>query len=244
MDNSIYVALSRQTNQFRNMEVTANNIANANTLGYNMERMMFTKYLVNEGSRQKLAFSQDIATYRITKDGPLKHTDNPLDMAINGPGYFVIETALGERYTKAGNFTKGADGTIMTLDGYPVLDNNGQRIVIEETDKDIKIGELGDITVTTPAGEIEERGTLGMVEFDDEQRMERLSSQLYKTEEQPLEALNSRMMQGVLETSNVNAIEELVKTTKLSRAANNTAKFIEVIYDLQRKTSNVYAQSQ
>lgn len=244
MDNSIYIGLSRQLTLFRDMEVTANNIANSDTPGYNAEKMMFTNYLVDDGNHHKMAFAQDISTYRDTSNGPLKATGNPFDLAINGPGYFTVETAAGPRYTKAGHFTIGADGILVTPAGNPVLDVSGQRITMEDTDTDVMVGETGFITVSGVGGVVEERGQLAMVEFADEQRMDRLPNQMYATDQAPQEAASSRMMQGTLESSNVSPVLELVRTTELSRSVSNTSKFIEVMYDLQRKVSNVYSRTQ
>lgn len=244
MDNSIYIGLSRQLALFRDMETTANNLANVDTPGYNAEKMMFTDYLVDDGNRHKMAFAQDISSYRDTRGGALKATGNPFDLAISGPGYFTVETAAGPRYTKAGHFTVGVDGILMTPAGNPVLDIDGQRIFFEETDTDVMVGETGFITTKGPGGVVEERGQIALVEFADEQRMNRLPNQMYETDQQPQEALSARMMQGVLESSNVSPVLELVRTTELSRSVTSTSKFIEVMYDLQRKTSNTYAKTQ
>lgn len=243
MDNSIYIALSKQLAQFRDMSVTANNIANADTPGYNAEKIMFTNYLVDDGNKQKMAFAQDIASYRDTTGGPLQVTGNTFDLAINGPGYFSVETALGTRYTKAGNFTLGVDGMLMTHNGNPVLDVDGQRMFFEDTDRDVTVGENGVVTAKTPAGAIEERGQIALSEFQDEQKMERLNSQLYKTDQQPLEPVSARILQGALEKSNVTAVSELIRSVELSRSVAGTAKFIEVVYDLERKVSNAYTKA-
>ena len=242
MDNSIYISLSRQMAVFRDMSATANNIANADTPGYNAEKVMFTDYLVEDGNRHKMAFAQDIASYRDTTNGPMQVTGNTFDLAISGPGYFALETGGGQVYTKAGNFTLGVDGLLMNPAGYPVLDNDGQQIFFEPTDRDIKIGENGIISARSPAGDLEERGQIGLFEFEDEQKMERLNGQLYRTNQEPLEPVEARILQGTLEKSNISAVSELVRSVELSRNVNSTAKFIEVMYDLQRKTSNTYTK--
>ena len=115
MDSSIYITLSKQMAMFRDMEATANNIANVNTTGYNGEKMMFTDYLVNDGNRHKMAYVQDISTYRDLQEGPIQVTSNAFDLAISGPGYFAVATPLGTRYTKAGNFTLREDGALVTM---------------------------------------------------------------------------------------------------------------------------------
>ena len=243
MDNSIYVMLSRQQAVFRDMAVTANNIANVDTPGYHAEKIMFTDYLVNEGNRDtKLAFTQDISSWRDTQTGPLKATGNPFDLAIMGDGFFVVDTPAGLRYTRAGNFTVGNDGSLMTAAGDRVTSLDGQPIELGENDLQVTIGENGVVSAKTAEGAIEERGQLGLVEFDDPQRMTRLNNQLYETDQEPRAPINSRISQGVLEMSNVSGVSELVRVTQLSRATSSTAKFIEVMYDLARKTSNAYAR--
>src|SRR5687768_3602243 len=103
MDNSIYIALSRQLAEFRDMDITANNIANANTVGYDSEHILFSTYLtrdINKGDRNPMAFAHDVSSYVNTEMGSLQTTGNDLDLAIQGDGYFIVETPLGIRYTK------------------------------------------------------------------------------------------------------------------------------------------------
>src|SRR5690348_3481311 len=100
MDNSIYIMLTRQLAMFRDVEVTANNIANANTTGYDAEHTMFSSYMtqdINQGNANPMAFGYDVSTYRDTNEGTLRGTGNPLDVAIEGNGYFMVETPLGTR---------------------------------------------------------------------------------------------------------------------------------------------------
>ncbi len=222
---------------FRDLEVTANNIANANTTGFNAERAMFTDYLVDDGNRHKMAFAQDIASFRDTRQGSFKHTGNALDVAIKGKGYFVIETAAGERYTRNGAFQIDPEGTLVNIDGYPVLDDAGQRIQFAEQDREIKILQYGQILVDG-----QERGRLGVVQFPNEQELIQIGQNLYKSEVAAQAAENFQVLHGVLENSNVSPVQELVKLTELSRSTADTAKFIEVMYDLQRKASNIWAR--
>ncbi|MDG1287092.1 MAG: flagellar basal-body rod protein FlgF [Rickettsiales bacterium] len=239
MDNSVYVALSRQMTLFRDMDVTANNIANADTTGYQTEKTMFTDYLVDDGNREDIAFSQDIATYHDLRQGSMNVTGNDLDVAVMGEGYFVVETAAGERYTRAGNFQMDAEGTLVTADGFPVVDDAGQRIQFEAEDRDIRIGENGALFVDG-----QERATLGLVEFPNRQDLKRMNSTLFESDVPPALAQKSRVLHGTLEKSNVQPVTELVRLTELSRSTGSTAKFIEVMYDLQRKSSQTWtAQS-
>lgn len=238
MDNGIYIALSRQTGLFRKMDIVANNIANVNTTGFQAEEIMFDDYLVDDGNRRKMAFTQDIASYRNTETGPLKVTGNALDLAINGKGYFMIETAEGVRYSKAGNFTLDGNGVLVNSEGFPVLDEAGERIEFAPEDRNVSIGENGVLSVDG-----EERGVIGMAEFENEQNMTQQFGTLLKTDQAPLPPDNSRIVQGALEQSNSEPVLQMVEMLKTSRAVGGTSKYIEVMYDLQRKANNTYAQS-
>lgn len=239
MDNGIYIALSRQMGLFRDMELTANNIANAATTGYTAEKIMFDDYLVKGIDGPKQAYVNDVASYRDTRQGTMKTTGNPLDMAISGPGYFMVQTPLGERYTRAGSFQIDVNGTMVTPDGYPVLDVGGQAILFEPEDTDIKIGETGNLVVNG-----EERGQIGMFEFANPQVLERVGDTMFRTDAVAQAPVESRMLHGVLEGSNVQPVMELTRMMSVSRSVGSTAKLIEAQYELTRKASNAWAKTQ
>lgn len=238
MDNGIYISLSRQMALFRDLEVSANNLANATTPGYNTQKLVFSDYLAKDQKR-KDAYANDVSTYRDTAKGSLRMTNNPLDVAVTGPGYFIVETPFGERYTKAGNFQINAEGTLMNTQGYPVLGNDGGRIVLPENANRVEINGLGQVLVDG-----NDIGQIGLAEFADEQKMERMGDTLYRAKEEPLPADNSRVVQGAIENSNVSAVSELIRVQEVSRSVGSTSKFIETMYDLQRKVSSVYAKAQ
>jgi len=239
MDNSIYISLSRQMALFRDMEVTSNNLANVNTTGYSSEKLMFDDYLVRDGEKmnRKMAFARDPVSYRDTKEGTMKVTGNTFDLAISGPGYFQIETPLGERYTRAGNFSLNGQGTLVTMEGHPVLSADGGTITLPDNVTDVSINGAGQIT-----GNGEELGVVGVVEFENEQELERVGSTMFKSAQEPEPAVQFRVGQGMLEGSNVQGVTELVRVMQVSRSVASTSKFIETMYDLQRKTSNAYAR--
>ena len=237
MDNGIYITLSRQMALFRDLEVSANNLANVSTPAYNTQKLVFSDYLVKDQKR-KDAYANDVSTYRDTSKGSIRMTDNPFDLAITGPGYFIVETPYGTRYTKAGNFQIDAQGALMTPDGFPVLGNDGGRITIPGNVKRVVINGSGQIS-----GDGNDIGQIGLAEFKNEQRLERMGNTLYNAKEAPDPAETSRIVQGGVENSNVSAVSELVRVQEVSRSVGNTAKFIETMYDLQRKVSSVYAKN-
>src|SRR5205823_2126303 len=138
-----------------------------------------------------MAFANDVSTYRNTGNGGLQATGNELDVAIQGDGYFAVETPLGIRYTRAGNFQTGSDGTLITAEGYPVLDVSSQHIILPENTTSVKIGEVGNMKVNG-----EDAGQIGVLQFDNPQLLERLSGRLFKSEISPQAAQNARVAQG------------------------------------------------
>ena len=131
MENTLFVALSRQVTLRRQMDVVANNIANMNTTGFKGEKMMFVEHLVRSKSDENklgdtLNYVRDIATVRDTTKGNISQTGNPLDLAITKEGYFAIETATGEQYTRNGRFQLDATGQLVNQSGHSVLSSTGQ----------------------------------------------------------------------------------------------------------------------
>lgn len=240
MDNSIYITLSRQLALFRDMDVTSNNIANTNTTGFNAEHMLFNAYLTKDVSQRKenpMAFDYDIATYRDITGGPIHATGNQLDLAIQGNGFFSVDTPLGKRYTRAGNFQVDGNGTLVTAEGNAVFDTNGQRITFPPEAENIKIGEAGNVSVNG-----EEFTNIAIYQFENPQLLERLNGALFRSEIDPQIATQAKVVQGALEGSNVQSVVELTHMIDVSRSVASTAKFIETMYDMQRKAANTWAQ--
>lgn len=242
MDNSIYITLSRQMALFRDMEVTANNIANVDTPGYQGEKLLFSDFLVKDvqnTDRRNTAYALDPMTYRDTSSGRMKTTGNTFDVAISGDAYFQVQSPLGVRYTRSGNFQVDAEGNLVTVEGYPVLGNDGGTITLPQNAVNVDINGSGQITVDG-----QDAGQIGMVEFANPQDMTRLGNNFYTATETPIPSETARMAQGVLESSNVTAVTEMVRVMNVSRAVGNTAKFIETMYDLERRTGQIYARQQ
>jgi flagellar basal-body rod protein FlgF len=240
MDNSIYITLSRQLALFRDMDVTANNIANSNTTGYSSEHILFNSYLtkdVNQKVRNDMAFAHDISSYHNLENAPIHGTGNPLDLAIANDDFFSVETPLGIRYTKAGNFQLDGSGKLVTSEGNPVLGNNGQYITFAEDTKDIKVGAAGNISVNGV-----EFASIDIYKFSNPQLLERLDGAMFKSEITPEISSDPKIVQGALSGANVKAVLELTHMMEVSRSVASTAKFIETMYDLQRKATNTWAQ--
>lgn len=237
MDNSIYIALSYQLTRFRDLEVTANNIANMNTPGYSGEKLSFSEHLERDVEEQN-SYVNDPISYRDTTRGPFRTTENPLDLAISGNAYFQVQTPLGIRYTKAGNFQINEAGNIVTAEGHAVLGAGGGEITLPANTTTIVINGAGEVSAD---GEI--AGQIGMMEFANEQAMKRAGSTLFTAEETPQPSITARMVQGAIESSNVSGVTELTRIIELQRSVTSSARFIETMYDLQRRASQVYTRN-
>lgn len=227
MENTLFIALSRQATLRRELSAIANNIANMNTNGFKGEKTMFVEHLVkSKGTGRilgdKLAYVRDIAQYRNMQEGPVIQTGNDLDLAIHGDGYFAVETPQGTRYTRDGNFTLDATGQLTTKSGHPVLSAGGQPFVFGPTDSNISIASDG--TISTNNGEL---GKLELVAFDNNQRLEKVSGGLYSSKDDPKPAENTAIVQGAVEGSNINPMLEMTRMIQVQRAYESATSLIE-----------------
>jgi flagellar basal-body rod protein FlgF len=236
MQTPSYIALSRQTALWRQMDVVANNIANMNTPGFKGESLMFSEYLSpSRGSDSPfpdmLSYTYDFGTSRNTALGPMEHTGNPLDVAINGAGYFEIDTDFGRFYTRNGRFMLDADGMIVTGSGHPVMSTEGTPFFIAPNESEITIARDG--TVSTENGAI---GRMNIVSFEDEQALLRVQAGLYDAGDQdPQAAAGMALEQGTLEGSNILATEQITRMIEIQRAYESVQKMIEGESERQRR---------
>lgn len=229
MSNAIYVALSRQTGVERQLSVVANNLANSNTSGFHGDQLLFKSHLVPDAGGRTTAYVEDVATIRNTSQGRLEYTGNPLDLAVNGPGYFAVTGPNGNAYTRAGNFVLDSEGSLSTIDGYKVQDEGGAQIDFQEEDQEIVIFGDGRIEVDG-----EERGNIGFFQFEDEQLLKRIGGNLYEAIEAPIpNEGEGRIAQGMIEKSNVSPVAEISNMIQLQRAYTGNARFISDMFELQ-----------
>jgi flagellar basal-body rod protein FlgF len=225
MDNSFMVGLSAQQVLRQRMDVTANNLANMTTAGFKAERLV-----MRELSEQPAASSDlptDIAfvdAWMLQRDfstGPLEQTGNPLDMAIEGEGFFVIETEDGEAYTRDGRFALDDQGRVVTRSGKVVLGDGGP-ITVDPEAGPISISREG--TLSQAEAQI---GTFRTVAFDTPAALEKIGDNLWRaTDETPRAPENSRIAAGFVEGSNVNAVAELTQMIEISRAYQAVSRMI------------------
>src|ERR1700676_4029407 len=185
MENTLLVGLSRQMGLERQMDVVANNVANVNTTGYKADRSLFQEFLASCAHQEnfltadrRISYVQDRATFHDFSQGPTEETKNPLDVAVDGGGFLVVQTPAGERYTRDGALQINNQGQLVTAGGNPVLGPGGP-LVFQATDKQINIAPDGNVTVLEGTGRVDSvRGKLRMVSFADAQKLLKEGSNL------------------------------------------------------------------
>src|SRR5258707_10789720 len=210
MENTLLIGLSRQMTLERQMDVVANNVANVNTSGYKADRSMFQEFLTSGahednfvGRDRRVSYVQDRATFHDFSQGPVEETKNPLDVAIDGGGFLVVQTPAGERYTRDGGLQINNQGQLVTAGGNPVLGNSGP-IVFQPTDKQVSIASDGNVTVLEGINRIDSvRGKLRVVSFAQAQQLIKEGSNLYSAGTAAAQPdTTSRVRQGFIEKSN------------------------------------------
>ena len=222
MEASGYTTLNRQSGLLREMQTIANNIANSSTTGFRQEGVIFSEYVV--GTEEGPSIS--MATGRIGNtsflQGSLTETGSMLDIAIDGDGFFLIETPAGERLTRSGHFSLSAEGDLVTADGFPVLDIGGAPIFVPPGDGSLLISKDGTIS---RSGAL--LGQIGLFEAADPLRLEREGGVSFRSEGdvEPIE--NPRMRQGFLESSNVDPVLQVARMIEVQRAYEMGQSFLD-----------------
>lgn len=244
MDNTKYIALSRQMALWKQMNVVSNNVANMNTTGYKQEDTIFSTYVAQTMNAKGMGkdpvyFTQDFATYGNFTNGVLVETGNSLDVALQGDGFFAIETDSGVSYTRKGNFTIDNNGMIVTTDGYPVLSRENAPIFIAPTETEIMITEDG--SVETENGII---GRLQVVKFADNQKLIKKANTMFDNvaDNAMSYADDVRVIQRSLEKSNVNSVEEMTKLIQLQRSYEFVQQMIDEEHKRLSNTIETYSQ--
>ena len=224
MENSIYLGLSRQMALQTNMDITANNVANMNTPGYRGQNLLFKEYISDPaGADDALSFVYDEGQYEITDPGPVRMTGNSLNVALTGPGFMGVQGPGGETvYTRAGDFQRGADGTLLTSAGFPVATNGGGAITIPSDSTEINIDDKG--VISNQDGQI---GQIMVVEFPNTQELEPLGNNMYKADTQGLPSTKTTVNQGQLEGSNVQPVVEMSNMIETLRAFQSVQNILQ-----------------
>jgi len=237
MENAQLIGLSRQIALQRQMEVVANNMANLNTYGFKNESVLFENFVMPKArdhsfplADQQMNFTQDWATVHDFTQGGFTQTGNALDVALQGEGFFSIETPQGTRFTRDGAFKLDNTGTLVTSDGMPVMAETG---VIRFSPNETGISFSPEGAVLSSAGN---KGKLRIVEFDNPQFLKRDGQNRFSSPDEAaaLPAAATTLVQGAVETSNVSGVTEMANMIRVNRAYQVVSQFIERHDDLRR----------
>ncbi len=237
MDNAIYVGLSRQMTLQRAMDVTANNMANLDTAGFKVETLSVKEdpeTPATAPASQPISYVLDTGLNRNFSQGSLEQTGNPLDLAVEGTGFFTVQTADGPRYTRDGRFTMDPTGTLTDKHGSPVLDASGGQIVIDPRNGAPAIAKDGTISQISPTGQAVQVGKIGLVSFADLTGLSKAGDNLFTAPDgvTPQPAAGSAIQQGAVEKSNVQPVSEVVRLISITRAYESVAQMLSSTADL------------
>ena len=245
MNNGIYAAATGMLTQSRVLDVTANNMANIDTAGYKRDRLLtstFGEHVVSRyennmayaadgtviGSQSHGAIPAEIVTD--TSQGVMETTDRNLDFAIMGEGYFSVESEDGEAaITRSGRFHTDTEGYLRTESGYYVLGENGR---IQLTGGDVSAASDGSLLSNG-----QDVGKFAIVVPDEGAATTKIQDSLL-TQQNGTGTFSGRVLQGVVERSNVDMVEEMTSMMQASRAFQSCAQAVKILDTISQKTSN------
>lgn len=219
MDSGFYAACTALMSKTQALESVANNLANVSTSGFRSERNQFSSVLANASVTGSSPLNLAVNNYGVLggtrldqSEGSLEKTGNDLDFAIDGPGFFAVQTSTGRMYTRDGNFQIAANGQLVTPEGDPVL---GEKGVINVSGGQVQVGPDGTISVNGAVA-----GRLKVVDFPSSTPLASMGKTYYSApQDSEIEAKHASVQQGVIEGSNVNAVSSAVELINVQRQA-------------------------
>jgi flagellar basal-body rod protein FlgF/flagellar basal-body rod protein FlgG len=243
MDSGLYAAYTGLLARTEALDTAANNLANAGTAGFRAQRDYFRSVLAgigDEGSASQVGdaindFGVLGGNLIDQGQGAFTATGNPLDLALNGPGFFSVQTSQGVQYTRDGGFTRSSAGVLQTMQGEPVLDANGQAITIPTGA--VSIGPDGSISVTTAEGSAI-AGKVGVFDFPADADLEALGANHFAAPDGvPPASVDTAIQQGELEGANLDAVHGTMQLILVQRQAEMMQKALSVFNNDFDKTA-------
>ncbi|MGN6105094.1 MAG: flagellar basal-body rod protein FlgF [Kofleriaceae bacterium] len=230
MSSGIYIATAGAVAQSTALDATANNIANASTAGFQGDRVTFREAMTAARSADLSVVGA--GTTRVDgQAGALTPTESPLDLALEGDGFFGVQTANGPRYTRAGNFRLDDARQLVTADGHPVRGEGGAPIAIPEGAQAIHIGADGQVLADDAVV-----GKLELTRFATRQ-LRREGGSLFSATGRPEPGDPPRVRAGMLEASNVNIVRGVVDLVKVSRTYESLMRVIQGYHDVESRAA-------
>lgn len=218
MGNGIYVAMSGAVAQDRALDVVANNIANASTTAYRAERIAFDEVLNEKGELSFVDVDRGIADMT---SGAMTVTDNPLDLALDGEGWFSVETAEGTRYTRDGAFSLDERGVMVDGAGNSVVAVGGAEVLVPPDASQVTVDAEGNVYVDD-----EPVAQLDIVRFEPN-TMRREGANLFRATGKPSREDMPAVVTGHLEGSNFNTVRGMVDLVRISRTYESLTRMIQ-----------------
>jgi flagellar basal-body rod protein FlgF len=222
MESTSYITLSRQSGLQREMQVVANNIANAATTGFRAEGVIFSEYVKSVDGAASLSMGQGNIGKTSFEQGGLRQTNSTYDFAIEGDGYFVVQTPMGDRLTRAGAFSPDAEGQLVTPDGFPVLDAGRAPLFVPADAGTLAVSSDGTLSINgAPLGQ------MAIVRPVEPLEMIREDGVMFRADAGDEPAEDARVLQGFIEGSNVNPLLELSRMIEVQRAYEMGQSFLQ-----------------
>ncbi|NUB44613.1 flagellar hook-basal body complex protein [Fertoebacter nigrum] len=213
MDAAAYVTLTRQSGLMREMQVVAHNIANLSTTGFRREGVIFAEHVARLQDAPSLSMAHADARHIDLSQAGLVQTGAAFDFAIQGPGFFLIETPEGERLTRAGSFTPNAEGELVNADGHRLLDQGAAPVFVPPDAGPVALGADG----TLAAGG-QPLARIGLWQPLDPNDLRHQGGTLFSAAAGVEPAEGATLLQGALEESNVNPVAEIARMVAVQRA--------------------------
>jgi flagellar basal-body rod protein FlgF len=228
MDAAGYATLNRQSGLMREMAVVANNIANVSTVGFRREGVVFSEYVAGMDEDPSLSMAHASGRHVDLTQATLAQTGGRFDFAIQGEGFFLVETPEGERLTRAGSFTPNAEGELVTPDGFRLLDAGGAPVFVPSDARAVALSQDGTLSANgQPIAQV------GLWQPTDPMTLRHQSGTLFVGGElEPVE--NGIVLQGMLEDSNVQPVSEIARMIEVQRAYELGQKFLDAEDDRVR----------
>jgi flagellar basal-body rod protein FlgF len=239
MSTGIWMAASGASSQITALDATANNLANANTAGYKVDQAVFQEHLISAmysgRSAREMRYNGVATVAPDMRGGPLQITNKPLDVAVEGDGFFAIQTPRGERYTRAGAFQIGPEGNLVTAQGYAVLDQGGSPISVQPDAKVMSLGDDGVLTVDDS-----DVGQLKVVTFNQQNGLEKDGDTLFRAT--PLSGAAvanpvATVHAGALEMPNVSIVKGMTDLVSATRAFEALERAVEEFSKLEHRAA-------
>jgi flagellar basal-body rod protein FlgF len=244
MDTSIYVGLSRQMILQRQLDVAANNLANMDTAGFKVEHLAVqTDPMAPPGAslgfgREPVKYVLDNGSTRDFGQGALEQTGATFDVAIEGQGFFSVQTPAGVRYTRDGRFTVDNANQIVDAAGDPVQGASGGPITVDPTLGTPMIGRDGSVSQAGRTGSVSKIGRIGVTRFANRGALSKVGQNQFSDDSGQAGATaapDAVVRQGYVEKSNVNPVTEVTSLIDITRAYERMQNIILGTQDLSAK---------